>query len=115
MRVKDSEEEITEYRFKDPRELALRAMGEIRAQLALQHQISRSLYDIAEVARFREGVLTAIGAVSPETRERIMVGLTEVNAITSSLSLSCPVSGSVDLEARARKAEALRSGKQPGS
>ena len=33
VKVRGHEEEVTEYRFKDPRELAIKAMGEIRGQL----------------------------------------------------------------------------------
>jgi hypothetical protein len=44
VKVKGTEEEITEYRFKDPRELALKAMAEIRSQLSLQLEIFESLF-----------------------------------------------------------------------
>ena len=45
VKVKGSEEEVTEYKLKDPRELALKAMQEIRGQLNLQLEIFRTLYD----------------------------------------------------------------------
>ncbi len=59
-------EEVTEYRFKDPRELALKAMGEIRGQLALQLEIFKMLYDAAAVAEFQKEVLEAISDASPK-------------------------------------------------
>jgi hypothetical protein len=37
---------ITEYKFKDPREIALRAMQEIREQLKLQMEMYKTLYDL---------------------------------------------------------------------
>lgn len=46
VKVRGSEEEISEYRFKDPRELALRCMAEIRGQLNLQLDIFKTLYDV---------------------------------------------------------------------
>lgn len=81
-------EEITEYRMKDPRELALRAMAEIRAQLALQLEIFRSLYDMTAVAEFQKEVLTAIGEVEPDVRDRIIHNLQKARAIRSTLEFS---------------------------
>ncbi|MGD0914941.1 MAG: hypothetical protein ABSB22_00645 [Thermodesulfobacteriota bacterium] len=43
VKVRGSEENVTEYKFKDPRELALKAMQEIRGQLNLQLDIFRTL------------------------------------------------------------------------
>jgi len=61
VKVKGSEEEITEYRLKDPRELALKAMAEIRGQLCLQLDIFKTLNDLQAVAEFQKEVLTIIG------------------------------------------------------
>jgi len=61
VKIRGSEEEITEYKFKDPRELALKAMAEIREQLNLQLEIFKSLYDMSAVAEFQKEVLEAIG------------------------------------------------------
>jgi hypothetical protein len=66
VKVRGSEEEITEYRFKDPRDLALKAMAEIRGQLNLQLEIFRASYDMTAVAEFQKEVLEAIGNASPE-------------------------------------------------
>jgi len=60
VKVKGAEHEIMEYRFKDPRELALKAMAEIRGQLSLQLDIFKTLYDVEAVAQFQKEVLTAI-------------------------------------------------------
>ena len=64
VRVRGSEEEVTEYKFKDPRELALKAMAEIRGQLNLQLDIFKTLYDVQAIADFQREVLDAIGEVS---------------------------------------------------
>jgi len=80
-------EEVTEFRFKDPRELALKAMAEIRGQLNLQLEIFKALYDMAAVAEFQREVLTAIGEVSPDVRERIVHNLQKARAIRSTLDL----------------------------
>lgn len=85
VKVKGTDEEITEYRFKDPRELSLKAMAEIRGQLKLQFEIFQGLYDMRAVAEFQAEVLEAIGAVAPETRNRIVSALQGRRAIRSTL------------------------------
>ncbi len=85
VKVKGQEEEITEYKFKDPRELALRAMQEIRGQLKLQLEIFQALYDAQAIAEFQKEVLTEIGNASPETRDQIIRNLKERRAIRSTL------------------------------
>ncbi len=86
VKVRGQEEEITEYRFKDPRELALKAMAEIRGQLNLQLEIFRALYDMAAVAEFQKEVLTAIGEVAPDVRSKIIHNLQKARAIRSTLN-----------------------------
>lgn len=88
VRVKGKEEEITEYRFKDPRELAIKAMAEIRGQLNLQLEIFKALYDMAAVAEFQKEVLTAIGEASPDVREKIIHNLQKARALRSTLDLN---------------------------
>jgi len=85
VKVRGSEEEVTEYKFKDPRELALKAMAEIRGELALQLDIFKALYDMAAVAEFQKEVLTAIGEVSPDVRSSIIHNLQKARAIRSTL------------------------------
>ena len=88
IKVKGSEEEITEYRIKDPRELALKAMAEIRGQLNLQLDIFKTLYDVQAVAEFQKEVLTAIGEVSTDVRDRIIQRLKESRALRQSVSIN---------------------------
>jgi hypothetical protein len=85
-RGKDAEE-VTEYRFKDPRELALKAMQEIRGQLALQLDIFKTLYDVEAVAQFQKEVLNAIGEVSRDVRDKIIQRLKESRALRQSVSI----------------------------
>ena len=88
VKVRGSEEDVTEYRFKDPRELALKAMQEIRGQLILQLDIFKTLYDVSAVAEFQKEVLTAIGEVSPDVRDRIIQRLKESRALRQSVSIT---------------------------
>ena len=88
VKVKGSEEEVTEYKFKDPRELALKAMAEIRGQLSLQLEIFKSLYDLAAVAEFQKEILTAIGEADPNVRDKIIHNLQKARAIRSTLEFN---------------------------
>jgi hypothetical protein len=88
VKVRGAEQEVTEYKFKDPRELALKAMQEIRGQLALQLDISKTLYDIQAVAEFQKEVLTAIGEVDPNVRDRIIQRLKEGRSLRQSVSIN---------------------------
>jgi len=88
IRVRGTEEEVTEYRFKDPREIALRAMGEIRSQLALQLDILKTLSDVEEVRKFQEEVLQILSEVSPDARNRIIQRLKERGSLRSLTSIN---------------------------
>ena len=67
----------------NPRDLALKTMGEIRGQLKLQLEIFRALYDLAAVAEFQKEVLTAIEEVAPDVRSRILCNLQKRRVIRS--------------------------------
>ena len=89
VKVGEGEElEVSEVRFKDPRELALKAMGEIRNQLKLQLEIFQALYDLKAVQEFQDEVLQAIGEVSPDVRRAIIHNLNQKRAIRSAVKFS---------------------------
>ena len=88
VKIRGTEEEVTEYKFKDPRELALKAMAEIRGQLSLQLDIIKTLYDVEAIAEFQKEVLTIIGEVSPDVRDRIIQRLKEGRALRGSLRIN---------------------------
>jgi len=54
-------EKVEMFKIKDPREMALKAMAEIREQLNLQVSIMKTLYDVNAVAEFQKHVLETIG------------------------------------------------------
>jgi len=85
VKVGDEEMEVQEFKFTDPRQLALRAMGEIREQLRLQVEIFKTLYDVEAVREFQQVVLQAIGEVDPNVREKIIANLNKRRAIRSSV------------------------------
>ena len=88
VRVGKKEEQVVEYRLKDPRELALKAMGEIRNQLKLQLDIYQALYDVRAAEEFQREVLEAIGEVAPDVRDRIVSNLQEKRAIRSAVQFA---------------------------
>jgi len=85
VRVGDKEEFVREFKFKDPRELALHAMQEIRGQLKLQLEIFQTHYDMNEILSFQREVLEVIGDVSKEARDEIVRRLKERRALRSSV------------------------------
>jgi len=88
IKVRGREEEITQFKSKDPRELALMAMQEIREQLRLQVEIFQALFDMKAVQEFQTEVLEIIGSVSPEARNEIIRRLTERNVLRSAVDLN---------------------------
>lgn len=80
--------EVNELRYKDPRQLALAAMQEIRGQLTLQLQIFEVLCDVEAIGNFQREVLQAIGEESRETRDRIIRRLKEGNALRATVTIS---------------------------
>ncbi len=88
VRIGKDEEPVVEYKLKDPRELALKAMAEIRGQLKLQLEIFQTLYDMQAVQEFQQEVLSAIEEASPEVRDAIIRRLNQKHAIRSTIKLN---------------------------
>jgi hypothetical protein len=88
VRIGDKEEFVREFKFKDPRELALHAMQEIRGQLKLQLEIFQTLYDMNEILSFQREVLEVIGDVSKEARDEIVRRLKERRALRNAVEWS---------------------------
>lgn len=88
VRVGKDEVPVSEYKFKDPRDIALKAMAEIRGQLKLQLEIFQTLYDMKAVQEFQQEVLTAIGETTPDVRDEIIRRLTEKRAIRSAIKFT---------------------------
>jgi uncharacterized protein YerC len=83
VRVGEKEEFVREFKFKDPRELALHCCQEIRGQLRLQLDIFQTMADLNEVLSFQREVLEVIGDVSKEARDEIVRRLKERRALRS--------------------------------
>ena len=88
VRIGKTEKFVEEMKFKDPRDIALAAMREIRGQLNLQLDIFKTMYDMAAVAEFQKEVLNAIGEEAPNVRNRIIQRLKESRALRQSISIN---------------------------
>jgi len=89
VRIGDDEElEIKEVKFKDPRELALKAMAEIRGQLKLQLEIFQALFSLKAAQEFQDTVLEIIGEVDPNVRSEIIRRLNAKRSVRSAVRIS---------------------------
>jgi predicted transcriptional regulator len=77
---------IKEYKFKDPREIALKAMQEIRGQLGLQLEIFKTLYGIEAAQDFQAEVLDVIGEIDTNARAEILRRLAHKRLIRESFN-----------------------------
>ncbi len=68
VRVGGEEDFVKKFKIKDPRELSVKVMAEIRAQLKLQLEIFQCLFDMKAVQEFQDEVLNAISEVNPDVR-----------------------------------------------
>ena len=71
-----------------PQDIALKAMKEIRGQLSLQLDIFKTLYDVEAIAQFQQEVLSIIGEVSEDVRDRIIQRLKEGRALRASVTVA---------------------------
>ncbi len=82
------EEPVKEYKMKDPRELALKAMAEIRHQLGLRVQIFQALYSLREVEEFQNTVLEVMREVDPDVRREIIRRLNAKRSVRAAIRFS---------------------------
>jgi hypothetical protein len=65
VRVGKDEEFVNEYRFKDPREIALKAMQRIESQLRLQNETLALLTNVKAIYEFQQDVIRILKEVVP--------------------------------------------------
>jgi len=70
--TKEDPEYVTEYKFKDPHEIALKAMAAIRSDIKLQFEMFQALYSLKAAEEFQNTVLEVIGEVDPSVRNEII-------------------------------------------
>jgi len=72
IRIGKEIETVKEYKFKDPRELALKAMEAIKGQLHLQLEIFKALYDMEAFKEFTEAFLRVMARRDPKARDEMI-------------------------------------------
>ena len=88
VRIGDEELDIKEVKFKDPRQLALQAMGEIRSQLKLQLEIFQALFSLQAAEEFQNILLDIIAEVDPNVRSEIIRRINAQRTVRSTLRIS---------------------------
>lgn len=81
-------QEVTEYKFKDPREIALKAMQRIEAQLRLQFDIYERLYGMQGSAEFQREVMQVITEADKETGVKLARRLKELCMLRLSVNVT---------------------------
>ena len=72
IRIGKEIEMVKEYKFKDPRELALKAMEAIKGQLHLQLEIFKALYDMEAFKEFTEAFLRVMARRDSKARDEMI-------------------------------------------
>jgi predicted transcriptional regulator len=88
VRVGHQEELVKELKLKDPRELALKAMAEIRGQLKLQLEIFQALFSLQAAEEFQNVVLETIAEVEPNVRNEIIRRINAKRSVRSAVRFS---------------------------
>jgi predicted transcriptional regulator len=88
VRIGTEELEVKEVKFKDPRELALKAMAEIRGQLKMQLEIFQALFSLQAAEEFQNVVLETIAEVDPKVRNEIIRRINNKRTVRSAVRLS---------------------------
>lgn len=81
----DNVQWITEYKFKDPREIGLRAMQEIREQLKLQMEMYKTLFDLKANAEFQQELIALLGDIDTNVRDEFVRRLEKKQLIRRNL------------------------------
>ena len=86
--TREEPEIIDEFKFKDPHEIALKAMSEIRGQLKLQLEIFQTLYSLQAAEEFQNTVLETIAEVDPNVRNEIIRRLNSKRTVRQTVRFS---------------------------
>lgn len=85
VRIGQTERFTEELKFKDPRELAVKVMAEIRGQLSLQLEILQTLHDIKVVAMYHEELIELLRQTSPKLRDDFLARVKERQGLRRAL------------------------------
>jgi transposase len=87
VRVGKTEKFVDEFKFKDPRELALRAMQEIRGQLKLQNETLELLHNLEAVRGFQAEIIKLLKDIDPEIANEFIRRIEQRQALRRAVRL----------------------------
>lgn len=90
VRFGNTEEFINEYKFKDPREVALKAMAEIRGQLRLQNETLAMLAEMSAVHEFQQELIQLLKEIDSEACSEFCRRIDERQALRRAIRLNNP-------------------------
>jgi len=85
VKVRGKEEEVTEYKFTDPRDIALKAMARIEAQLKLQNETLAMIANMKAIHEFQEELVQLLKEVDPSVKEEFVRRLRERRSLSSAI------------------------------
>jgi hypothetical protein len=93
MRLQRGDKEACEligerYQLKDPGQLALKAMAEIRGQLRLQNDTLAMLAEMSAVIEFQEELIQLLKEVDPDVKEKFLKRLSERRALRGAVRIN---------------------------
>ena len=87
VRIGDEERFVDEIKFKDPRELAIKTMAEIRGQLRLQNETLAMLVEMKAVHEFQQELIQLLKDIDPGVKDEFLRRLAQKQAIRRAVRL----------------------------
>ena len=78
---------IKEYKFRDPRDLALKAIGQAIGVNREKRELLKTLYDVTAVREFMNEIIQLLAETSPELRNTFIQKVKEKKALNSALEI----------------------------
>ncbi len=88
VRVGKDEKFVEKFKFKDPREIALKAMAEIRSQLRLQNETLAMLAEMSAVMEFQQTLIELLKEIDPNVKDEFLRRLAKRKALAGAVQLT---------------------------
>lgn len=90
VRVQGKEQFVDGYKFKDPREVALKAMQRIEAQLRLQNETLAMLTEMSAIYEFQQELVQLLKEIDPEVCNEFCRRIGQRQTLRRALQLDSP-------------------------
>jgi hypothetical protein len=88
VRIGDEERSVEEIKMQDPKLVALRAMSEIRSQLALQNQTLAMLTEMTAIHEFQQELIQLLKEIDPEVCDEFCRRIDQRQALRRAVRLT---------------------------